>query len=791
MEHYLSRSLVGGLISAALFAALLSIPSISQSEEQSIIEEVIVTAQKRQENIQDVPISMASYSGDFLESSGIDGLNELSQYAPNFRVDTHGTPRNSSMKIRGIGSYAQNAGIDGSVGIYLDDVYIPRIGSMLGNLVDIQSLEILRGPQGTLYGRNTPVGTLNIRTRKATQEFEGYTQLTGGSYGKQQIAGYFSRGITDNTAARVAFWSDDFDGYTWNQYKDTRVNDRRSHGFRLKFEVALTDSLDISLIRDYQKSTYHCCSSEWFVITPNTLNSFEAMAAGTGIPLSDFLAGTDDPYDHSVSNNDTQDVIDTQHGLAIVAELTLGGALEGHTFKSVTSKRDWYNDADLGFDEWPSSVVQGIQDEIQDSVSQEFQLSSPEGGIELSGGSNLEYIAGAFYYRQDSTFKQTTNFLEHSQYLPLVQFLSNRTGVPASLIEGNGDNDVWEQEVDSQAVFGQLTLNLSDQWSVTGGVRWSRDRKEASRMSSFENRFMPIRRNFTNLEFNEEIDESSVIWTANTRYTLNDDVMFYFTASSGYKAPGINARPIRESDPVPVTFGEETSQNLELGTKTLLADGRWQLNVAYFHMTMEDFQQISANPAGLGVYVQNAGKLIVQGLEVESQARPYDWLDIRASAALLDSEWDEFPLGTCARNGGAPKSTNPDFPTSCDYKGLENDDSPRFKASLIAQMNFPIEGRSMEWFLRGEYQYTHEFYHMSNLDSTSLQEAYRIVNARIGLAGAGGRWQLSAFGKNITDEKYFSYIKETTAGGFTGTTGSYEAFLQPPETYGITLQIYL
>lgn len=784
-----SRPNTLGLASVLMFG-MLSFPAVAESDDGAIIEEIIVTAQKRQESMQDVPISMASYSGDFLEAAGIDGLHDLTNYAPNFRVDTHGTPRNSSIKIRGIGSYAQNAGIDSSVGVYLDDVYVPRIGAMLGNLVDIRSIEILRGPQGTLYGRNTPVGTLNLRTREPTQDVETFLKATGGNYDRRQLAGYVSGGVADDTSARLTFWVDDYEGYTYNTFRDSHVNDKKTQGARIRTLTAASDRLEVSTIFDYQKSTYHCCSSEWYLLSPNALNSFASVSAATGIPLEMFEAGTDNPYDNSVSNNDTQTVVDTQHGIAIVANYDLGGALEGHTLKSVTSYRRWFNDADLGFDETPASIVQGVQDEIQDSASQEIQLSSPDGGITLSGGGNLEYIGGFFYYWQDSVFKQSTVFMEDAQYLPLVVFLEGRTGFPGSDIIGPSSDDTWKQQVDSYALFGQLTFHVSDDWSVTGGLRWNNDEKHAVRDSRFLNKFKPVAKNFTNLSFEEAIDESSVIWTVNTRYAVTDDVMLYFTASSGYKAPGINARPIRASDPVPVTFGEENSKNIEVGAKTLLADGRLLLNLAAFRMTMENMQQVAANPAGLGVHVRNAGELIQQGLELEAQARPTDWLDIRASAAYLDSEWNDFPSGTCAKNGGAPASTDPLFPSSCDFKGLPADDSPEWKASISAEMTFPVENRPLEVIARAEYQYVGDYYHMPSLDSTSLQESYTLLNARVGLADINGRWQVTAWIKNIENESYFSYIKETTAAGFTGTQGAYEAFPMPPRTFGFTVQGY-
>ena len=795
-----SRPNTLGLASVLMFG-LLSFPAVAESDDGAIIEEIIVTAQKRQENIQDVPISMASYSGDFLEAAGIDGLHDLTNYAPNFRVDTHGTPRNSSIKIRGIGSYAQNAGIDSSVGVYLDDVYVPRIGAMLGNLVDIRSIEILRGPQGTLYGRNTPVGTLNMRTRRPTEDFEGFVKATGGNYDRQQLSGYVSGGVADDTSARLTFWVDDFEGYTYNTFRDSHVNDKKTQGARIRTLTTASDQLEVSTILDFQKSTYHCCSSEWYRLSPNALNSFASVSAATGIPLEMFEAGTDNPYDNSVSNNDTQTVDDTQHGIAIVANYNfLGGALDGHTLRSVTSYRRWNNDADLGFDETPASIVQGVQDEVQDSMSQEIQLSSPDGGITLSGGGNLEYIGGFFYYQQDSLFKQSTVFMEDAQYLPLVVFLQGRTGIPGSNVIGVASDDVWEQKADSYALFGQLTFHVSDDWSVTGGLRWNKDQKHAIRVSRYLGNFKPIAKNFTNLSFDEEIDESSVIWTFNTRYAATDDVMLYFTASSGYKAPGINARPIRASDPVPVTFGAENSENIEIGAKTLLADGRLQLNLAAFRMTMEDMQQVAANPAGLGVHVQNAGELIQQGLELEAQARPTDWLDIRASAAYLDSEWNDFPGGTCAKNGGAPASTHPSFPNSCDFKGLPSDDSPEWKASISAEMRFPVDSvgipveffddRPLEVIGRVEYQYVGDYYHMPSLDSTSFQESYTLLNARLGLADIDGRWSVTVWAKNLTDESYFSYIKETTAAGFTGTQGAYEAFPMPPRTFGLTVQGY-
>jgi len=347
------------------------------------IEEIIVTATKRDENIQDVPISISAYSGDFLENSDIRTLQDLSLYAPNFTMAYSSQATNARIFIRGIGSVG-NSGIETSVGVFVDGVYYPRPGSVIGNLLDIETAEILRGPQGTLFGRNTAAGAVNMTTRNPTDQLEGYVQAGAGDYGAYTLEGVVNTPLSDTVAARFAAKYAERDGYGFNTLTGEEIGERDDLTLRGKLGIDFTPDVYGTLTLDYNEVN---SGGQIVELLPATASpGFDA----TLNALFGSNATTADGYDQ-VINQDHQDSLnDEQWGAAFDLEFPIGQ----HTVKSITAYRDWQATNRESALRLTGDVLPRDQIYTTTTLSQEFQLLSPTDQA-------LTYVLGLFYYEED------------------------------------------------------------------------------------------------------------------------------------------------------------------------------------------------------------------------------------------------------------------------------------------------------------------------------------------------------------------------------------------------------
>ena len=313
-------------IMLASLAALYTVSSFAA------IEEIVVTAQKRTESVQNVPISITALSGDDLARRGLTDLQDVARSVPNFDMPSSNNLRNVRVRIRGIGSSGTNPGIESSVGTFLDGLYMPSGGMNFGELTDINSVEILRGPQGTLYGRNTPIGALNVTTRKPSEEFESLIKLGYGEYDQTNVSGYVGGGLGDTTAGRLSFWYRDREGYEKNTFTGDDVNDNEEWGVRGKLLFAPTDTVEINTAIYYSEIERRCCMAEqlrpndpnWGIATPG----FLAAQAAAGYPFTNF-----DDGDHRVDGDDEGDDTSESFGASVQVDWDFG---DEFLFTSIT-----------------------------------------------------------------------------------------------------------------------------------------------------------------------------------------------------------------------------------------------------------------------------------------------------------------------------------------------------------------------------------------------------------------------------------------------------------------------
>lgn len=813
-------SVTAGLL---IFPSLASAQAESEEDEVRRIETIIVTAQKQEENLQDVPLAITAFTGDFLEDLGIRDAMDLMLLSPSLNFSTGISARNSSIAVRGIGSGGGfNAGVDGSVGLYLNDVYIPKQAGILQSLVDIQTVELLKGPQGTLYGANTPAGVLAINTVRPTQEFEAVMSAGVGNFNMSEASGIVSGGLTENIVARLSFWTSQDEG--WLKLKQGgNTNSRSEYGMRLRTIWDVNDNFELDLIADYSHIESNCCDGEWIDISDAALATFDRFATGLNIdrelyfPVrgNDGYLGRGEKL-NNVSSSTGQDFEVFDHwGASLRGTLDLEGFLAGHTLTATAAYRDFDSNQQSDQDEFGIDVTLfGDQPERRQTTTLELQLSSPKGQF-------FEYIGGLYYLHDDATFQQNSQFrLPGCMFTNLVEGQIRAGRIPdtaegRSRCGGSFGLDNWEQTWNSYAAYLQGTANLTDNWSVTLGGRVATDEKDAVKeVLIFDEEseailaavgvvctvctFTPggVRVNglgilASSAPFVDSVENTELTWSASTQYLIDsfpaaDRLMIYARAATGYKAPGINSRPIAFPE-IPRVFREETSLNYELGVKSTWFDNRLQGNLALFHNNFDDLQQVAANPpagqpSSIGTFVQNAGELENKGVELEYIAQPVNWLSLNGAFTYLQSEYKEFVGAPCPVIGNIPR--DPSNPRFCDFTGFPNSDTPEWRMNHTASVEFPLSAQ-INWNARATWSYSGDHYINSALDERSFQDAYSLISASIGIEGADGLWEASLWGQNLTDEMYLTSTSQPSLAGVVGTQGSMVGRFNRPRTFGI------
>jgi iron complex outermembrane recepter protein len=763
----MSNERLAGVLSVA--GALLWATTASAA----VIEEVVVVAQKRAQSVQEVPISITAFSGDDLEARGLNDLQRLAAFVPNFDLPGSNNIRNSQVRIRGIGTTGTNPGIESSVGVFLDGLYMPTGAMSLGELADISTVEILRGPQGTLYGRNTPVGAVNINTRRPEQRFDAMVRGGIGAYGGRMVNGFVGGGLGDQVAGRLTFYHRDFDGYVKNALLGGRVNDNDEQGVRGRLLFTPSDNVELNLVAYWSKQQKRCCVGEQIdplgpagIATPGFLAAAEAI----GKPFMNF-----DDKDHVVWADDEGDDQVDSWGASLQADWELPN---GHVITSITGYQDWDNLVTISSESTPQAVLLSVQNQVNEVLSQELRITSPTGGA-------WEYIAGVYLYAQDTTFFTSSTIQpDANRVFPLPPAVCP---APCMLVPGSTAFQDFAQETRSAAVFGSLTRYLTDVWDVTAGLRWSRDDKDVDiahynapgAVPPFTNVFA------TNLIGALERRDKNVTWSVNSRYRFTDNLMGFVTAGTGFKSGGFNAT--RVAPGTPVEFEDEQSISYEAGIKSTWLEQRLQLNATAYWTVLKDFQDTSLNlQTGAGFIVANAGEQRNRGFEADLLFRPRAEITLNAAVALLDSEYTDYPNAQCGA-GETPTGVG----GTCDREGETPAMAHKWKYSLGAEWAQPLADTSLEWSLRADYAWVDD----QNLirvtvDPPGNQSAYGLFNLRASLGAQDGRWDVSAFVDNATDKAYYIQaagqpVAALMSGGGVAPARGFVGWYGPPRMWGV------
>ncbi|MDE2466133.1 MAG: TonB-dependent receptor [Alphaproteobacteria bacterium] len=723
-------------------------------------------------------MSISAFSGDQLANQGISTMTDLAQMVPNLTILQTNNNRNSTIMIRGIGSDGSNPGIDPDVGIYLDGVYMPAAGAIHGNLLDISTVEILRGPQGTLYGRNTAVGAVNINTRKPTQQDQSMIDASFGNYNAYRIAGYFGGGLTPNLAGRMSLWVTSHDGYEKNLYNNTPINGSKQYGGRARLLWTPTNDLTGDFTGYYIDITQNCCTVNQVnptgvggIATPG----FLAAMTAAGHPFINFNGLANHTVDDETAGNDETKM----WGLSAKFDL----ALPWHdTLTSITAYDSFLDNIRvLAADGLPINVASGSQPLWRKTVSEELRITSPSHQF-------FEYVGGFYYFHEDLTYDNSLTIGSGAnRVFPIAG------GV--TLHPGDANYETYKQGTDSTAVYGQGTANITKSFRITGGLRYSSDHKDASLVNLDSTFGSPLQTLiFTRLLFPVETlphlsrTDAELTWMTSAQYNVTKSIMTYLTASTGYKDGGFNARAVTPGSSV--TFNPETTYNYEFGVKSTLLDHHLVFNIDLYRMILKGFQQSSLDPkTGVGFIVTNAGSQQVQGVEASAHALPFPGVTLSASLAYSDAKFTSYPEGQCPTYPGPylPRPNSSPAGT-CNYAGLTPAFNPKWRWSLTGQIERPLFG-DLDWFVIGTLSHVGRQYLDFTLDPRSVQKAYNLVDLRLGVDSERG-WRIDLWARNLTNENYYVYEVAqplgglVSGGGFAGASG-FAGWTGAPRTFGI------
>jgi iron complex outermembrane recepter protein len=765
MKHSIRKTTLA-LAVGAVFSAPL---------QAQVLEEVIVTAQKREQNLQDVPVAVSAFTNEMLEQTGVRDMFELQANAPSLRVGQTQNSSTATFGIRGVFTSSQNFGLESSVGLYVDGVYRARQSSMINNLVDVGSVEVLRGPQGTLFGRNTPAGAVSVYSVKPDHEGTAFLQAEAGDYNLLSLQGAASFSAIDNVLAfRATGFGMQRDGTVSDvNLGDDKIADRDRWGLRLQALWTPNDDVSVHFIADASEIDEVCCGANTYK------NNFEADGVpgktGTDVIAEDIGANVllgENFYDRETAFSYLPESTNEDVGLSMQVDWQT----ENFLLTSITAYREFEAFDDVDSDWMDLDALQRTNEQEQNQFSQELRISNDY--------DRFNYVFGLYYFTQDLDTKRDT--IAGVDTSALVSLPSN------AFIGGTGATTISAQEHESYAAFGQFDVHLSDSFVLTAGLRWTKEKKDM--VNTFTEdappELNPLLPNWGFYLFDafapypdvsEEIDDDEVTGTAKLSWFANDTVMFYASYGTGYKAGGINTD--RVSPAFSILLEPETSEAYEIGMKADFPEQALRLNVAVHKTDTDDLQTLSFQ--GTGFALNNAGVAETQGLEMDLYWQATESIGFTLGYAYNDGEYADFEDGNCQvatpwHTGVPDAAENGDG--SCDRSGGVLSDNPESVAVVAGDYKFAL-GNSASGFLYGEYIYTDERMTDVNQDPLKLDGDYAVINLRAGVTFDRYDLTLTAWGRNLADEEYTGTIADSVA-----QTGKTVAYYAEPRTWGLTLR---
>ncbi|WP_333606110.1 TonB-dependent receptor [Novosphingobium sp.] len=768
-------------------------PAATLTEEAEAPGSIVITARRRTENAQSVPVSLSVVGPETLDRTYTVNTNLLSQLVPTLNYSS-ANPRNTAFTIRGLGSSVvavsqANDGLEPGVGFYVDQVYHARPATAAFDFTDIEQIEVLRGPQGTLFGKNTTAGAINITTKKPSFDFGADAELSYGSrnfvQAKAAITGPL---IGDVLAFRLSGSITRQDGYIDNIARGEKQNNVHNDAIRGQLLFRPSSDFSLRLIGDWSNFKNNCCAQVFVRVAPTlkpTAQQYAALAANA--PGGAYVPPSTNPYDR-ITSNDAPLGVDTQEGgVSAIADWTVDSA----TITSVSAWRFWKWDAanDRDYTGLHIQTTQHIPSR-QDQYSQEFRIASNTPG-------SIDYVAGLYYFQQ--------KIVGHpiSIYGPLATYWLLPAGRPANLLDGYQTNGTTDFRTDSYGVFGEVTWRPLPRLSITGGIRYTYEEKDGlydvrafgGLTTGLTSSLISDKNSILRTQFyTAHIGDGSASGRANITYNLTNDVMAYASIARGEKSGGINMSglPVYGSgvpghangDPIlgTATVRPEKNTTWEGGFKTSWFDKRVTFNIDAYYTRVTDFQaNVVDNAAVIALrsYLANIPKVTVKGVEFDAAARVGSYLTLRASGVYSDGKYASYPNGPC------PIELTGSSTTRCNLSGKALAGLPKWSGSVGGEYAHPMALGSLDGdvFLRADASAKTRISGDATGSAYTVIKGYALVNASIGYRTR--HWELAVFARNLFDKDYMQNVTVQA-----GNSGLIVGTPSEPRLIGATLRLH-
>ena len=789
-------------LAASLAALATALPLAALAQDAAPApddsEEIVVTAQKRKQRLQDVPIVVTTLNKETLKDAGVRDVKDLMQVTPGLVVTSNANEAATTIRIRGIGTVGDNPGLEASVGMVIDGIYRPRGANGIGDLGELERVEVLKGPQGTLFGKNTSAGVVNVITAAPDFDFGMETVLTAGNYGAKEASIAVNGALVDDVlAGRLYIAARERDGFydvvTGNGPR-TRTDDQNRDYWTARGQLLWqpNDALSMRLIADYTKRSESCCAG----VTKIRGASAGLLDLVTGIPAT---LNPPDPESRIAYANRSGDNTTEDRGLSLEINYDLEG-LGGATFTSITAWRNWeFNLHDQDSDFSRADILYRDRDDGYftgfEQFSQEFRLAGEAG--------KLAWLVGGFY--ADETLDQVSSISIGTNLEAFMSrvfsggasstFLANRLGLaPGSVLPANASTaDYYTQGSESFALFTNNSYKFTDALELTVGLRYTSETKTLDALytsTGMGNGCATLLANpaalpasalgvvchplldpaFRNYRTYQERSAEELTGTAKLSYRINEDVMVYASYARGYKSAGFNldrARVAPGTGSPDTYFPGEFVDSYEIGTKTEWFDKAVLLNVTGFYQKYEGFQINVYN--GLSYFVSSIPEVTSAGVDVDFIWRsPIEGLTFQGGVTYANTRYGDFVPA-------------PGVPVL--LPGRRVAFAPLVSGNLQATYDVDLS-ETIALHANVSYRYSGGYSAGQDLLAVKYQPSYSIVNARIGIGGIDDKWSVELWGANLTDETVSQVVFDPAF-----QTGSYNEILAPPRTYGVTLRL--
>jgi len=745
-------------------AALLVLSVNATAQGVGMLEEVVVTAQKRTESLTDVPISIAVMSSEALQKTGVRQVRELAEFIPNMSI-SGGNDSATAVRIRGVGANTRNIGFDTRAGVYVDGVYMGQSPAQNIEILDLERVEVARGPQGTLFGKNTVAGAISMVTKKPTQEQELLVTGEMGNYDSYRVSAIANLPLGENAAARFSVVDHNRDGFITNVTTGTQHNERDGTAVRGQFAFG-GEHYDVNIAGDYLESdrvsSWGVAISDWSGSVPNTVSP------------NDFR------IDNNIDNSEEREI----WGVSATVNVDLGS---DYRLTSITAYRDTWVDRGQDTDHSFLNLLRVEYPDAYEQTTQEFQIFSPDSG-------RLKYVAGLYLY--DEQASSSRRAIIGDEIGIVFEGLAPPLAPFGAQFDGAGVGTFADVDTRSYAVYLNGTYDLTERLTLGFGARYTEETREVDfdligdivdlgflqvpGAAIFGVAVGPVVGDQTVANFQDENDYDDFSPMISLSYALGDDSNIYLKYSEAFKSGGYNVDFVTTSALTDgIDFDQETVEAWEIGLKGTAMENRLRYNLVAFQMDFEDYQLnqfVQLDNATSAITIRNAAEVRSRGVEAELTYFPSNSLMLQGALGYNDAEFESFPGGSSARNPAG---------IGADLAGNKLPDAPELTAAFAIQHNLALPDLGAEFVTRVDWTYTDSFYATEDNVSfarpgSSLEwgeiDSYSLLNGRIGIEA--DTWSVFLWSRNILDEGY----EETWTSDFLGTVGRFPG---DPRTVGV------